>query len=237
MLRGLTNFVRSYIRPCTVCSGTLQNFVRSHVGPWLYNLASIYTKQKVKCCFVGLKRRVHCQRTTGYIWRMVPLRGTRQSVSHPLEINRRFSLRRRRPHGENLRVRRGGCWRNSPVPRPLGLVLRTFGYVGRVLAQLRGAPAVGAGFENRRVRMAVPGGCDRIGDPTVIYKGGGLRTGWYPQVVSARAMIGMVPRRGGRLRGRSAHCRRCGFSPRSQISSARFFTQKRVLLLYVRLCI
>ncbi len=36
--------------------------------------------------------------------------------------------------------------------------------------------------------------------------------------------------RGGRRRGRSAQCRRRGFSPRSQISSARFFTQKRVLL-------
>ncbi len=40
------------------------------------------------------------------------------------------------------------------MPPPLRLVLRTFGYVGRVLAQLRGAPAVGAGSENLRVRVA-----------------------------------------------------------------------------------
>ncbi len=62
--------------------------------------------------------------------------------------------------------------------------MRTVGYLGRVLAQLHGAPAVAAGFENLRVRMAaacrrnfaVPGGCGRLGDPAGIYKGGGLRT-------------------------------------------------------------
>jgi hypothetical protein len=32
-------------------------------------------------------------------------------------------------------------------------MMRTFGYLGRLLAQLHGAPAVAAGFENLRVRM------------------------------------------------------------------------------------
>ncbi|CAM6023327.1 unnamed protein product [Sphagnum balticum] len=81
--------------------------------------------------------------------RLVSLRGTRQSASHPPEINRRFSRRGRSPPVENLR--RAAVGATPRCPRRLRLVLRTFGYVGRVLAQLRGAPAVAAALGNLRV--------------------------------------------------------------------------------------